>query len=106
MEAMKGDMGGAACVVAAVMAIAQLECPVNVVGLVPLCENMPSGNAVKPGDVVTAMNGKTIVVSGVSVNTWPCSRAHSHSQVFNFAYVYLHIEELNTYLRSLSKLVN
>ena len=63
MGTMKGDMGGAACVVATVMAIAQLECPVSVVGLVPLCENMPSGNAVKPGDVVTAMNGKTITVS-------------------------------------------
>ena len=63
MGAMKGDMGGAACMVATVMVIAQLECPVSVVGLVPLCENMPSGNAVKPGDVVTAMNGKTISVS-------------------------------------------
>ena len=63
MPSMKGDMGGAACVVATVMAIAQLDCPVSVVGLVPLCENMPSGNAVKPGDVVTAMNGKTISVS-------------------------------------------
>ena len=63
MGTMKGDMGGAARVVAMVMAIAQLECPVSVVGLVPLCENMPSGNAVKPGDVVTAMNGKTISVS-------------------------------------------
>lgn len=63
MATMKGDMGGAACVVATVMAIAQLECPVSVVGLVPLCENMPSGNAIKPGDVVTAMNGKTITVS-------------------------------------------
>ena len=62
---MKGDMGGAACVVATVMAIAQLECPISVVGLVPLCENMPSGNAVKPGDIVTAMNGKTITVSSV-----------------------------------------
>ena len=46
MGAMKRDMGGAACVIATVMAIAQLECPVSVVGLVPLCENMPSGNAV------------------------------------------------------------
>ena len=63
MSAMKGDMGGAACVVATVMALAELGSPVSVVGLVPLCENMPSGNAVKPGDVVTAMNGKTIVVS-------------------------------------------
>ena len=62
MGLMKGDMGGAACVVSTVMAIAQLECPTSVIGLVPLCENMPAGNAVKPGDVVTAMNGKTIEV--------------------------------------------
>ena len=68
MATMKGDMGGAACVVATVMAIAQLECPVNVVGLVPLCENMPSGNAVKPGDIVTAMNGKTVTVSEKTID--------------------------------------
>ncbi|XP_071477827.1 cytosol aminopeptidase-like [Diadema antillarum] len=62
MDMMRGDMGGAANVTAAMFAIATLELPVNVVGLIPLCENMPSGSAVKPGDVLTAMNGKTIQV--------------------------------------------
>lgn len=62
MALMRGDMGGAAGVVSTVLALAQLECQKSVVALVPLCENMPSGNAVKPGDVVTAMNGKTIEV--------------------------------------------
>lgn len=60
---MKADMGGAATVSAAFEAIARLQVPINVTALVPLCENMPSGSANKPGDVVTAMNGKTIEVS-------------------------------------------
>ena len=63
MGLMKGDMGGAAAVSAAFEAIARLKVPINVTALVPLCENMPSGSANKPGDVVTAMNGKTIEVS-------------------------------------------
>lgn len=63
MSLMKGDMGGAAAVVGALEAIARLELPLNVITIVPLCENMPSGSANKPGDVVTAMNGKTIEVS-------------------------------------------
>ncbi len=62
MGLMRGDMGGAACVVSALLALAELGHRGKVVALVPLCENMPSGNAVKPGDVVTAMNGKTIEV--------------------------------------------
>jgi len=67
MGLMKGDMGGAAVVCATMMAIANLKLPINVVGLTPLCENMPSGNAYKPGDVVTAMNGKTIEVCTLHV---------------------------------------
>lgn len=63
MGLMKGDMGGAATVSAAFEAIARLEVPINVTALVPLCENMPSGSANRPGDVVTAMNGKTIEVN-------------------------------------------
>ena len=62
MGMMRGDMGGAACVVSSMLALAKLGYPGKVVGLTPLCENMPSGNAVKPGDVVTAMNGKSIEV--------------------------------------------
>ncbi|XP_078358312.1 LOW QUALITY PROTEIN: cytosol aminopeptidase-like [Oculina patagonica] len=62
MGQMKADMGGAATVSAAFEAIARLKVPINVTALVPLCENMPSGSANKPGDVVTAMNGKTIEI--------------------------------------------
>ncbi len=68
---MRADMGGAACVVSTVMALAQLGCRQSVVGLVPLCENMPSGHAVKPGDVVVAKNGKTIEVSELLNNAVP-----------------------------------
>jgi leucyl aminopeptidase len=59
MGAMKGDMAGAAAVIGAMRAIALLEIPVNVVGLAPCAENMPSGKAFRPGDVVRFMNGKT-----------------------------------------------
>ncbi|XP_007549691.1 cytosol aminopeptidase [Poecilia formosa] len=62
MDAMRADMGGAATVCASIVAAAALKLPVNIVGLAPLCENMPSGKATKPGDVVTAKNGKTIQV--------------------------------------------
>ncbi|XP_035825586.1 cytosol aminopeptidase [Aplysia californica] len=62
MDKMRADMGGAACVVSSIQAAASLAIPINVKGLVPLCENMPGGKATKPGDVVTAMNGKTIQV--------------------------------------------
>lgn len=62
MALMKGDMGGAATVAGTFLAVASLGLPVSLVGLMPLCENMPSGTAVKPGDVVYAMNGKSIEV--------------------------------------------
>ncbi|KAK0085323.1 hypothetical protein PV325_005433 [Microctonus aethiopoides] len=62
MDEMRADMGGAACVVAAIKAAAELKLKVNIVGLIPLTENLPSGSATKPGDIVTAMNGKTIIV--------------------------------------------
>ncbi|XP_076004147.1 cytosol aminopeptidase [Genypterus blacodes] len=62
MDAMRADMGGAATVCASVVTAAALKLPVNIIGLAPLCENMPSGKATKPGDVVTAKNGKTIQV--------------------------------------------
>lgn len=59
---MIGDMGGAACVVAAARAVAGLQLPINIRGLIPLCENMPGCAAMKPGDVVKAMNGRTIEI--------------------------------------------
>jgi leucyl aminopeptidase len=62
MGDMKGDMAGAASVIAAMSAIAQLKPKLNVTALVAAVENMPSGCAYKPGDVVKAMNGKTIEV--------------------------------------------
>ncbi|XP_062864778.1 cytosol aminopeptidase isoform X2 [Trichomycterus rosablanca] len=62
MDAMRADMGGAATVCSAVITAAALGLPINIVGLAPLCENMPGGKANKPGDVVRAKNGKTIQV--------------------------------------------
>ncbi len=62
MESMKGDMGGGAAVLCALHAIAALEVPCNVIGVVPATENMPGGRALKPGDVIRAMDGTTIEV--------------------------------------------
>ena len=62
MKTMKGDMAGAATVLGALQAIAQLKLPVNVLGLAGLVENMVSGSAYKLGDVLTARSGKTIEV--------------------------------------------
>lgn len=62
MEQMKYDMAGGAAVIGAMRAIAQLKPSIPVLGVVPSSENMPSGKAVKPGDVVRAMSGKTIEV--------------------------------------------
>ena len=62
MGLMRGDMGGGACVAASLLALGALGVRRPVVGLIPLCENTVSGGAVKPGDVVTAMSGKTIEV--------------------------------------------
>ncbi|MEQ1611903.1 MAG: leucyl aminopeptidase [Hyphomicrobiaceae bacterium] len=62
MEDMKGDMGGAACVTGLMHALAARKAPVNVVGLIGLVENMPSGSAQRPGDIVTSMSGQTIEV--------------------------------------------
>lgn len=59
MSDMKGDMHGAASVIGTMYTIAKLGLPVNVVGLVPSTENMPSGSAMVPGDILTFMNGKT-----------------------------------------------
>jgi leucyl aminopeptidase len=63
MQEMKFDMSGGAAVIESLGAIAQLGLPSRITGVVPSTENMPSGHAVKPGDIVTAMNGKTIEVN-------------------------------------------
>ncbi len=62
MELMKDDMAGGAAVIAAMRAIALLQLPVRVVGVVPASENMPGGRAVKPGDVLTSASGKTVEI--------------------------------------------
>ncbi len=62
MEAMKGDMAGGASVIAAMQIISQVKPKINVSGIVAATENMPGGSAQRPGDVVRAMNGKTIEV--------------------------------------------
>lgn len=62
MQEMKGDMAGGAAVIAAMAAIAKLKPKVNVTALVPAVENMPSGKASRPGDVVKAMNGKSVEI--------------------------------------------
>ncbi len=63
MEDMKGDMAGAAAVVAGIGAIAELEVPVRAIAVVAAAENMPSGRSMRPGDILTAANGKTIEVT-------------------------------------------
>jgi leucyl aminopeptidase len=63
MQEMKFDMSGGAAVIESMAGIAELGLPVTVTAVVPSTENMPSGHAVKPGDIVTAMNGKTIEVN-------------------------------------------
>jgi leucyl aminopeptidase len=63
MHEMKMDMSGAAAVLEAVAAIAELELPVKLLAVVPATENMPSGTAVKPGDIITQLNGKTVEVN-------------------------------------------
>ncbi len=62
MEEMKMDMGGGAAVLGAMTAVATLGLPLNVVGLIPAVENLPSGSAIRPGDVLTSKSGKTIEV--------------------------------------------
>jgi leucyl aminopeptidase len=62
MDEMKFDMSGGGSVLGALRAIAELKLPINVVGIVAASENMPSGNAVKPADIVTTMSGQTVEI--------------------------------------------
>ena len=62
MDEMKYDMGGAAGVFGAVVTTCELGLKLNLVGIVPACENLPDGNAIKPGDVLTSMSGQTIEI--------------------------------------------
>ncbi|EKE83683.1 leucyl aminopeptidase [Idiomarina xiamenensis] len=62
MDEMKYDMGGAAGVLGAMQALAELQLPINVIGAVAGCENMPDGKAYRPGDILTTMSGQTVEV--------------------------------------------
>ena len=62
MEDMKGDMAGAACVVGLMHALAARKAKVNAIGIIGLVENMPDGNAQRPGDIVTSLSGQTIEI--------------------------------------------
>ena len=62
MDEMKFDMCGAASVLGTMRAIALMRLPINVVGVIPATENMPGGNAIKPGDIVTTMSGQTVEI--------------------------------------------
>jgi len=62
MDEMKFDMSGAASVLGAVHALAAMKAPLNLVGVIPACENMPGGEASRPGDVVTTLSGQTVEI--------------------------------------------
>jgi leucyl aminopeptidase len=62
MDEMKFDMSGAGSVLGAIRALAGMKAPLNVVGVIPTCENMPGGQATKPGDIVTTMSGQTVEI--------------------------------------------
>ena len=62
MDEMKYDMCGAGSVLGTFKAIAEMNLAINVVGVIPTCENMPDGNAIRPGDVLTSMSGQTIEI--------------------------------------------
>lgn len=93
MEDMKWDMGGAGAVAGAMKAIAARKAKANVVGVMGLVENMPDGNAQRPGDVVTSMSGQTIEVINTDAEgrlvlcdalTW-VQKTHSPSTIVDLA---------------------
>ena len=62
MDEMKYDMCGAASVLGTMQAVGEMDLPLNVIGVIPACENMPSATATRPGDIVTSMSGQTIEI--------------------------------------------
>ncbi len=62
MDEMKFDMCGAASVLGTMRAVAELDLPREIIGIIPSCENLPSGTAIKPGDIVTSLSGRTIEI--------------------------------------------
>lgn len=88
MEEMKYDMAGAASVLGTLKACALLKLPINVVGLIPTTENMPSGKATKPGDIVTSMSGQTVeIVNTDAEGRLILSDALTYAERFNPEFV-------------------
>ena len=84
MEDMKFDMSGGAAVIGAMQAIAELKVPLNVVGIIPSSENLPSGTAMKPGDIIDSREGKTIeVVNTDAEGRLILADALSYAQTFD-----------------------
>src|SRR3546814_2662529 len=79
MDEMKYDMCGAASVLGTVRAIAEIGLDREVIGLVPSCENLPSGRANKPGDVVTSMSGQTIEILNTDAEGRLILRSEEHT---------------------------
>ncbi len=88
MEEMKYDMAGAASVLGTLKACAALKLPINVIGLLACTENMPSGSATKPGDVVTSMSGQTIEITNTDAEgRLILADALTYAKQFNPQYV-------------------
>ena len=88
MEEMKFDMAGAASVFGTLKACALLKLPINVIGLIPATENMPSGKATKPGDIVTSMSGQTVeIVNTDAEGRLILSDALTYAERFNPEFV-------------------
>jgi Leucyl aminopeptidase len=92
MDAMKGDMGGAATVLGAMQAIARLKPALNVSGFIPTCENLPSGDSYLPGDIVRILNGKTIEIVNtdaegrlILADALSYASQEGHSPILDFA---------------------
>ena len=92
MATMKGDMAGGASIIASMQAIGKLKPRINITGIVPATENMPGGHAQRPGDVVTAMNGKTIEIDNtdaegrlVLADAVSYARSRNHTRIVDVA---------------------
>ena len=93
MEDMKGDMGGAAAVTGLMQALAARKAKVNVIGIIGLVENMPDGNAQRPGDIVTSMSGQTIEIINTDAEgrlvlcdaLWYCKEKYKPKFMINLA---------------------
>ncbi|MAZ16265.1 MAG: leucyl aminopeptidase [Ahrensia sp.] len=93
MEDMKGDMGGAAAVTGLMHALAARKAKANVIGIIGLVENMPDGNAQRPGDIVTSMSGQTIEVINTDAEgrlvlcdaLWYCKETYKPKFMINLA---------------------